>query len=361
MKQYYMKQKKILLHDIQYTNGGPKTVLNGIVNSYLGKKYEFVRIHQVGGCGFNPIKAIKFVLHYKKVIDAENADVFYVCGLQYTGLLMTLAGKLSNVKKVVLSVHGSDWDNPDGTLRKWILMHIVEPLEVRLADSVFTVCEAAQRTIGCLRYARKGHNDGVVYNTFPNIEYDAVKPGKLRKELGISEDKIIVTSVGRVVKAKGHDYTIEAIKRISDPQFVFVVVGDGPFTEVYQEKCSDEIKEGRVHVLGSRSDVKEILKDSDIFLFTTLNENHSLALMEAVNMRCAAIATNVGGNPEIIQDNKTGILIPPRDNDAIVKALYKLQNPEMRMKYAQAAFDYCSSAFSIENTYGKLEKIFSES
>ena len=82
--------------------------------------------------------------------------------------------------------------------------------------------------------------------------------------------------------------------------------------------------------------------------------------MEAVNMRCAAIATNVGGNPEIIQDNKTGILIPPRDNDAIVKALYKLQNPEMRMKYAQAAFDYCSSAFSIENTYGKLEKIFSE-
>ena len=231
---------------------------------------------------------------------------------------------------------------------------------VQLADSIFTVCEAAQRTIGALRYAKKGHNDGVVYNTFPNIDYDAVESGKLRKELGISKDKIVVTSVGRVVKAKGHDYTIEAIKRISNPQFVFVVVGDGPYTEVYQEKCSEEIKEGRVHVLGSRSDVKEILKDSDIFIFTTLNENHSLALMEAVNMRCAAIATNVGGNPEIIQDNKTGILIPPRDNDAIVKALYKLQNPEMRMKYAQAAFDYCSSAFSIENTYGKLEKIFSE-
>ena len=96
-----MELKKILLHDIQYTNGGPKTVLNGIVNSYLGKKYEFVRIHQTGGCGFNPIKAFKFVRHYKKLIDAENADVFYVCGLQYTGLLMTLAGKLSNVKKVV--------------------------------------------------------------------------------------------------------------------------------------------------------------------------------------------------------------------------------------------------------------------
>lgn len=360
MKQYYMEQKKILLHDIQYTNGGPKTVLNGIVNSYLGEKYEFIRIHQTDGCGFNPIKAIKFVRHYKKLIDAEKADVFYVCGLQYTGLLMTLAGKLSNVKKVVLCVHGSDWDNPDGTLRKWILMHIVEPLEVRLADSVFTVCEAAQRTIGALRHAKKGNNDGVVYNTFPNIDYDAVEPGKLREELGITKDKIVVTSVGRVVKAKGHDYAIEAINRISDPQFVFVVVGDGPYTDVYKEKCAEGIKEGRVHILGSRSDVKEILKDSDIFLFTTLNENHSLALMEAVNMRCAAIATNVGGNPEIIQDNKTGILIPSRDNDAIVKALYKLQNPEPRLKYTQAAYEYCSSAFSIENTYGKLDKILSE-
>lgn len=232
---------------------------------------------------------------------------------------------------------------------------------VQLADSIFTVCEAAQRTIGSLRFAKKGHKDGVVYNTFPNIDYVSIDSGKLRKELGIPKNKIVVTSVGRVVKAKGHDYAIEAIKKIKDPDFVFVIVGDGPYTEVYQKQLKEEIAQKRVFVLGSRSDVKEILKDSDVFLFTTLNENHSLALMEAVNMHCTVIATNVGGNPEIIQDNKTGILIPPRDNDAIVKALYKLQNPEMRMKYAQAAFDYCSSAFSIENTYGKLEKIFSES
>lgn len=354
------QKKKILLHDIQYTNGGPKTVLNGIVNSYLGEKYEFVRIHQIDGCGFNPIKAIKFVRHYKKLIDAENADVFYVCGLQYTGLLMTLAGKLSNVKKVVLSVHGSDWDNPDGTLRKWILMHIVEPIEVRLADSIFTVCEAAQRTIGSLRFAKKGHNDGVVYNTFPNIDYVSVESGKLRKELGIPKNKIVVTSVGRVVKAKGHDYAIEAIKRIKDPDFVFVIVGDGPYTEVYQKQLKEEIAQKRVFVLGSRSDVKEILKDSDVFLFTTLNENHSLALMEAVNMHCTVIATNVGGNPEIIQGDETGLLIPKMDIDSIQKALIKLKDKNLRTEFAENAYDYCRSKFSVENTYGKLDNIFSK-
>lgn len=231
---------------------------------------------------------------------------------------------------------------------------------VQLADSIFTVCEAAQRTIGALRYAKRGNNDWVVYNTFPNIDYDAVESGKLRKELGISNDKIVVTSVGRVVKAKGHDYAIEAIKRISDPQFVFVVVGDGPYTEVYQKQLKEEIAQKRVFVLGSRSDVKEILKDSDVFLFTTLNENHSLALMEAVNMHCTVIATNVGGNPEIIQGDETGLLIPKMDIDSIQKALIKLKDKNLRTEFAENAYDYCRSKFSVENTYGKLDNIFSK-
>lgn len=350
--------RKVLLHNILYTNGGPKTVLNGIVNSYLGAKYKFVHIHQTGGCGFNPIKAFKFILHYKRLIDSEKADVFYVCGLQYTGLLMTIAGRLSNVKKVVLSVHGSDWDNPDRSLRKWILMYVVEPIEVRLADSLFTVCDAAQRTIGALKAARRGCNAGVVYNTFPNINYETVEKGILRKELNIQIDKIIVTSVGRVVKAKGHEYAIKAIKRIKDPDFVFVVVGDGSYTDVYNKELSEEIQQRRVHILGSRNDVKEILKDSDIFLFTTLNENHSLALMEAVNMHCVAIATSVGGNPEIIKHEETGLLIPPKDSSAIINSLYKLKEKRIRDCYASKAYLDCYDRFSIKNTYGKLEKIF---
>ena len=163
-----------------------------------------------------------------------------------------------------------------------------------------------------------------------------------------------------MVKAKGHDYAIEAIKRIKDPDFVFVVVGDGPYTEVYKQQLKEEIAQKRVFVLGSRSDVKEILKDSDVFLFTTLNENHSLALMEAVNMHCTVIATNVGGNPEIIQGDETGLLIPKMDIDSILKALIKLKDKNLRTEFAENAYDYCRSKFCEENTYGKLDNIFSK-
>lgn len=91
--------KKILLHDQKYSLGGPKAVLDGIQNSYLKKRFEFVKLCQTEACGFNPFKAIMFINKYKKLIDKKNADIIYICGLQYTGLLMTIASKLSNVKK----------------------------------------------------------------------------------------------------------------------------------------------------------------------------------------------------------------------------------------------------------------------
>ena len=206
--------KRVILHEIQYSVGGPKTVLKGIVNSPLKQNFEFVRLLQKEGCGFNPFKAIRFINHYRMLINKENADAMYICGLQYSGFLMTVAARLSNVGNVIVSVHGSDWDNPDKSLRKWILMHIIEPLTIKMCDSFFTVCEAAQRTIGALKVS-PSHNAGVVYNTFPNIDINTIPQGKFREELHIPKDKLIVAVVGRVVMAKGHQYIIEAIKKLT--------------------------------------------------------------------------------------------------------------------------------------------------
>lgn len=352
------QKKKILLHDQQYTIGGPKAVLDGIVKSYLGEKYEFVRITQTTACGFNPIKAWKEIKQCKKQIDAQQADCIYICGLEYPGLLMTIASKLSNVKRVILSVHGSTWNSPVNSLRVMLLKYIVEPLQVYMADSVFTVCEAAQKNIGALHIASHGNNDGVVYNTFPDLDYTQYNTKDLRNELCITDDKIVVTSVGRVVKNKGHEYAIQAIKAINDDRFVFVVVGDGEYVDVYRQECAKEISEGRVILLGKRNDVCHILRNSDIFLFSTFFENHSIALLEAVNMKCSALCTNVGGNPEIIENGISGLVIPRMDARAIIDGLMKLSDPALRQQYAEIAYKICKEKFSIEKTYGKLDKIF---
>lgn len=353
--------KKILLVDTKYKEGGPKTVHQNILNSYLSKKYE---IKEIGISDsvlhFNPIKGIKFILAYWKLINAEHADVALVRGLQYIGFLMVLAAKLSNVKKIIVCVHGSDWDVPERTFRKIILKYIIEPLEIRMADSIFTVCQAEQKIVKPLKLAKAGANKGVIYNTFPNVDINKISSGKLRKELNIPENKIIVISVGRVVIRKGHQYIIETLKNFKDSAFVFVIVGSGDYLHHYEEQCKEEIAEKRLFLLGNRTDIYELLTDSDIFLFPTLNENHSMALLEAINMHCAAIVTNVGGNTETIKDGETGIVIRPKNAADIVSALYRMKDKEKRKIYTQAAYAFSQVQFSVENTLGKLEILFNE-
>ncbi len=349
--------KKILLIDTSYAAGGPKTVLRNLVESPLGKKYDFKLITKYGIFHYNPIKAIRYVNYFRKKINVEHGDIAYVRGLQYIGLLLTLGAKLSNVKDTILCIHGSDWDINDHTLRRAILKYIIEPLEIRLADHIVTVCDAESEIVKPLRLAKQGAYYGTIYNTFPNIDYDKIQ-GKLRDELHIAKDKIIVASVGRVVDRKGHQYIIEAMKKLHDPQFVFVIIGEGNYLEHYKEECREEMAEGCLYLLGTRDDIYELEKDVDIFLFPTLNENHSMALLEAINMHCAVLATNVGGNPETVTNGVNGILIDKENSDQIVDGLKKLKSKELRDKYTEAAYKSAKENFSEEKTLGKLDKLF---
>ena len=135
--------KRVLLHTIKPEGvGGTRTVVNDIKNSYLKEKYEFIDLVQEEVCGGSIIKAISFVRKYKRIIDASKADAIYVCGLLYSGFLITLSAKLSSVKRIVVSVHGSELDKTNqNRIKQWIFGHFIEPLTVYMADDVFTVCE----------------------------------------------------------------------------------------------------------------------------------------------------------------------------------------------------------------------------
>ena len=84
------------------------------------------------------------------------------------------------------------------------------------------------------------------------------------------------------------------------------------------------IRDSNVSILGKRSDVMEILLDSDVFAFPTLHENLSNSLLEACSVGLAIVATNVGGNPEVIENNVTGLLVPSKDPVSLSNALRRL-------------------------------------
>ena len=83
-------------------------------------------------------------------------------------------------------------------------------------------------------------------------------------------------------------------------------------------------------------------------------------MLEAVGMRCAIICTNVGGNPEIIDNEETGLIIPACDSDAIVASLKRLSDSNLRKKLVDKASEVIPERFSEDKTFGKLEQLFNE-
>lgn len=136
---------------------------------------------------------------------------------------------------------------------------------------------------------------------------------QLRQSLGVTQEDLMVLSVGSLSKPKGHEFLLEAIPDIleSHPNTVFTFAGEGQL----REELETRVKELRIteatRFLGTRSDIPDLLKIADYFVLPSLWEGLPLALLEAMATGIPVVATKVGGIGEIIRDGYNGLLVPP--------------------------------------------------
>lgn len=366
MRKYYMgkdskeiyKKPIIMQHNTTsfIDNGGPATGVKLIMESHLKNKYQFIQLLEKGG---NKISVIKnMVTQIKKV----KPDLIHVRGLQSSGFYGLLAARLAGCKKVIVSVHGMSIDTAIGFSKKLFYKKIIEPCTLKNADLVFCVCNYAAQRPYIIKNAKNLY--GYIHNAAPDYssyDHEKVRLSK-RKELEILPDEIIITSVGRIVIDKGIQHLVKSIKLIDKKLKVrFLIVGEGPFLPDLKFILSEEIQSGRVIVLGKRSDVSNILFASDIFVFPTLRENLSNALLEASAAGLAIIATNVGGNSEVISNNYTGILIPPADSMELSKKIVFLAtNQEKREELGANAKKNVEINFNQRIIFNQYDEVYSQ-
>ena len=150
--------------------------------------------------------------------------------------------------------------------------------------------------------------------------------GQARAALGLSATDVVLGCVGRMVPLKNHSRVIEVMPSLlaEHPALRLVIVGDGPQRPALQEQVEQLGLLGQVILAGQRSDVSDLLPAFDVFALPSQTEGLSIALLEACATGLAVVATRVGGNPEIIQDGQTGILIAVDDNDGLRDAIGRL-------------------------------------
>lgn len=143
--------------------------------------------------------------------------------------------------------------------------------------------------------------------------------------------------IGRITAEKGIKELIDAFNLVSPkhPGATLELYGDGPDLPIFKRYAENNKK---VHFHGHTAQPLKALAQSQIFVLASYHEGLSLSLLDAAMMEKQIIATNVDGNPEVIKDQKTGLLVPPKDEKALAKALEALlDNPKQAQTYAAAA------------------------
>ena len=160
---------------------------------------------------------------------------------------------------------------------------------------------------------------------------------------------------------KGHGILIEATKDLikKGVPVVLIIVGDGPMRVDLEKKTENFGIKGHVFFLGNRADIPDILNNIDIIAVSSLREGFSISILEAMATSKPIVATNVGGNKELVIDGVTGILVPPGDPYSLSEAIHKLiKDRKTREQMGLSARKYVEKHFSVIDMVRKTEELY---
>lgn len=190
------------------------------------------------------------------------------------------------------------------------------------------------------------------------IVYNGIEDIFTKKTVDLPDDIIKIGLAARIDEIKGINYLLDAIKIVkskSSQKFHLYIVGDGPLLEEQKKQIVRMEIDDVVSYMGYQNNVLEWLNSWDIFCLPSLQENHSIALLEAMRAGKAIICTNVGGNPETVYNNKEAILVSSRNVNSLSDAILTLINDEQkRLILGNNAYNRFKSEFTENIMKNKL-------
>jgi glycosyltransferase involved in cell wall biosynthesis len=201
-------------------------------------------------------------------------------------------------------------------------------------------------------------HSGVMLDDLVNKSIDAKAR---KKELGIPQGYNVVGTIGRLVPIKGYKYLISAAKKIVEKidKTAFVIVGDG-YLKLELEKHAEALGiRKNIIFTGWRADSSDVLCLFDIFVLPSLNEGMGRVIIEAMALGKPVVASSVGGIIDLVRNGENGILVPPRDSDALGKALLQLiRNRELAEELGKNGKAMVYPKFDISVMLKKIDGLY---
>ena len=190
---------------------------------------------------------------------------------------------------------------------------------------------------------------------------EALPPASIHAALFLPVGSPVVGTVGALVEQKAQHTLIDAAARVvrQVPDARFVILGEGERRRALEEQIRRLHLERHVFLGGFRPDVLELMKDFDLFALSSIYEGLCTSLVDAMAAQKAAVATAVGGVPEVVADGETGFLVPPNDPDAMALRIIRLlDDAELRRGMGEAALDRARRLFTAERMVNETARLY---
>lgn len=278
-------------------------------------------------------------LRFSRLLRSERVDLVHTHAMVQVNVHARLGACLAGVP-VVSHLHLPNHFRDHLVIRAYQVW--LDNLTAKWCDALIAVSEATK-----VAFAAQGRAYGraeVVYN---GIDLDRCRNLKAREsifqEFGLGSCSRLIGTVGRLCPMKGQKEFIRAAREVlvQIPQAVFMVVGedcekDGSYEQELRHLAIELGLDGKLMFTGYRPDVLDLVNAFDVFVLPSKIEGLPVAILEAMALSKAVVATKVGGVSELVVDGETGILVSPDDHSALSREMINLiQNPNQAKRMGE--------------------------
>lgn len=270
----------------------------------------------------------------------------------HANVLGRIVGRLAGVSVIITSRRNVDIGGPSRELLK--------TATASLDDATVAVCDAARQA----EIERAGARPDRVFTVYNGIDvslYEGRPNGAIRREFGIPPSAPLIGYIGRLHRQKGVEDLLVAMDSVTTrvPDSHLLVVGEGECGPFLAKQMRSRGLSDAVLFTGTRHDVPQVLQDLDILVLPSLWEGLPNVILEAMASGLPVVATGVGGVPEIVVDNVTGFLVPPRQPEALSNAILRLvRDPDLRNRMGQAGRQRVQEHFSVDRMVMETEALY---
>jgi glycosyltransferase involved in cell wall biosynthesis len=286
----------------------------------------------------------------------ERPDILHAY-LPAANVLGPVAGRVAGVRRVIVSKRGLA-----NYKALFTLLPRVEPLGNRLANVILVNSDAVRRDVERTERNWQGKFRKIYNGVAPNPPWTSEEVERFRLREGIPVASTLILLVSNFYPYKGHEDLVEAAPRVVDayPDVLFLLVGrDSGTLEKNRRRVGQLGLGNQVRFFGDRTDVMDLVRASDLFVHPSHEEGFSNAILEAMAGGLPVVACDVGGNPEVVKDGVTGLLVPPRNPERFAAAILDLlADEEKRKRMGNAGLRRATEEFSFDRMVQEMEALY---